>query len=126
GGRVSLPADPLASSLPVRGDPPAPTRRADRAADALQARAVPLPGTRHEPAAAADLWRFYNYRASVELLVRQLKGDYALGSIPTRYFFANETQSTASTPDDAFFTPDCSENRPATPHFADVRCAAST
>jgi Transposase DDE domain group 1 len=27
----------------------------------------------------------------VELLIRQLKGDYALGSIPTRHFFANET-----------------------------------
>jgi Transposase DDE domain group 1 len=25
------------------------------------------------------------------LLIRQLKGDYALGSIPTRHFFANET-----------------------------------
>jgi hypothetical protein len=38
-----------------------------------------------------NLWRFYNDRAGVELLVRQLKGDYALGSIPTRHFFANET-----------------------------------
>ena len=36
------------------------------------------------------LWRFYNDRAGVELLIRQLKGDYALGSIPTRHFFANE------------------------------------
>jgi hypothetical protein len=38
-----------------------------------------------------NLWRFYNDRAGVELLIRQLKGDYALGSIPTRHFFANET-----------------------------------
>src|SRR2546428_3434506 len=53
GGPVSLPADPLAPSVPLRGDPPASTRRADRATDALQARAVPLPGARHEPAAAA-------------------------------------------------------------------------
>jgi Transposase DDE domain group 1 len=37
------------------------------------------------------LWRFYNDRAGVELLIRQLKADYALGSIPTRHFFANET-----------------------------------
>jgi hypothetical protein len=37
-----------------------------------------------------NLWRFYNDRAGVELLIRQLKGDYALGSIPTRHFFANE------------------------------------
>jgi hypothetical protein len=36
------------------------------------------------------LWRFYNDRAAVELLIRQLKGDYALGSIPTHHFFANE------------------------------------
>jgi Transposase DDE domain group 1 len=37
------------------------------------------------------LWRFYNDRAGIELLIRHLKGDYALGSIPTRHFFANET-----------------------------------
>src|SRR5262245_56652343 len=38
-----------------------------------------------------NLWRFYNDRAGVELLIKQLKGDYVLGSIPTRHFFANET-----------------------------------
>jgi hypothetical protein len=38
-----------------------------------------------------NLWRFYNDRAGVELLIKQLKGDYALGNIPTRHFFANET-----------------------------------
>jgi hypothetical protein len=38
-----------------------------------------------------NLWRFYNDRAGIELIIRQLKGDYALGSIPTRHFFANET-----------------------------------
>jgi hypothetical protein len=38
-----------------------------------------------------NLWRFYNDRAGVELLIKQLKGDDALGSIPTRHFFANET-----------------------------------
>jgi hypothetical protein len=38
-----------------------------------------------------NLWRFYNNRAGIELLIRHLKGDYALGSIPTRHFFANET-----------------------------------
>jgi Transposase DDE domain group 1 len=37
------------------------------------------------------LWRFYNDRAGIELVIRQLKGDYAIGSIPTRHFFANET-----------------------------------
>lgn len=38
-----------------------------------------------------NLWRLYNDRAGVELVIKQLKGDYALGSIPTRHFFANET-----------------------------------
>lgn len=43
------------------------------------------------PLQPLNLWRFYNDRAGVELLIKQLKGDYALGSIPTRHFFANET-----------------------------------
>jgi hypothetical protein len=38
-----------------------------------------------------NLWRFYNDRAGIELVIRQLKGDYALGHIPGRHFFANET-----------------------------------
>lgn len=38
-----------------------------------------------------NLWRFDNDRAGVELLITQLKGDYALGRIPTRHFMANET-----------------------------------
>ncbi|HSL03999.1 MAG TPA: transposase [Nitrospiraceae bacterium] len=38
-----------------------------------------------------NLCLFYNHRAGVELLIKQLKGDYALGSIPARHFFANET-----------------------------------
>jgi hypothetical protein len=37
-----------------------------------------------------NLWRFYNDRAGIELLIRQLKGDYALGHIPTHHFFANQ------------------------------------
>lgn len=36
------------------------------------------------------LWRFYNDRAAVELIIKQLKGDYAAGAIPTRFFLANE------------------------------------
>ncbi len=43
------------------------------------------------PLLPLNLWRFYNDRAAVELIVKQLKGDYALGSIPSRHFFANET-----------------------------------
>jgi hypothetical protein len=43
------------------------------------------------PLTPLNLWRFYNDRAGVELLIKQLKGDYALGSIPTRHFFANDT-----------------------------------
>jgi hypothetical protein len=43
------------------------------------------------PVQPLNLWRLYNDRAGVELLIEQLKGDYALGSIPTRHFMANET-----------------------------------
>jgi hypothetical protein len=43
------------------------------------------------PLQPLNLWRFYNDRAGVELLIKQLKGDYALGRIPTRHFMANET-----------------------------------
>lgn len=38
-----------------------------------------------------NLWRFYNDRAGVESLIKQLTGDYALGRIPTRHLFASET-----------------------------------
>jgi len=38
-----------------------------------------------------NLWRFYNDRAGVELIIKQLKGEYMLGNIPTRHFLANET-----------------------------------
>jgi hypothetical protein len=38
-----------------------------------------------------NLWRFYNDRAGIELVIRQLKGDYALGHIPGHHFIANET-----------------------------------
>jgi len=37
-----------------------------------------------------NTWRFYNGRAAVELIIKELKGDYPLGKIPTKYFAANE------------------------------------
>lgn len=37
-----------------------------------------------------NTWKFYNGRASVELIIKELKGDYPLAKIPTRYFAANE------------------------------------
>ena len=37
-----------------------------------------------------NTWRFYNGRAAVELIIRELKGDYPLGKIPTKHFAANE------------------------------------
>ena len=37
-----------------------------------------------------NLWRFYNQRATAELIIRELKDAYALGKIPTRDFAANE------------------------------------
>lgn len=38
-----------------------------------------------------NLWRFYNQRATAELIIRELKDAYALGKIPTHDFLANET-----------------------------------
>jgi hypothetical protein len=37
-----------------------------------------------------NLWRFYNQRATAELIIRELKDAYALGKIPTHDFAANE------------------------------------
>jgi hypothetical protein len=37
------------------------------------------------PLQPLNLWRFYNDRAGIELIIKQRKGDYALGSIPTRH-----------------------------------------
>jgi len=37
-----------------------------------------------------NTWKFHNGRASVELIIKELKGDYPLGKIPTKYFSANE------------------------------------
>src|SRR5882724_4202591 len=37
-----------------------------------------------------NLWRFYNGRAAIERIIRELKGNYPLGRIPTRHFLANE------------------------------------
>jgi hypothetical protein len=42
------------------------------------------------PLQPLNLWRFYNDRAGVELIIKQLKADYTLGNIPTRHFRANE------------------------------------
>jgi hypothetical protein len=39
---------------------------------------------------ALNTWRFYNGRAAVELIIKELKGDYPLGKIPTKHFAANE------------------------------------
>jgi hypothetical protein len=37
-----------------------------------------------------NTWKFYNGRAAIELIIKELKGDYPLGKIPTKYFAANE------------------------------------
>jgi len=38
-----------------------------------------------------NVWKFYNGRAAVELIIKELKADYPLAKIPTRHFAANET-----------------------------------
>ncbi len=37
-----------------------------------------------------NTWKFYNGRAAVELVIKELKGNYPLGKIPTKHFAANE------------------------------------
>lgn len=37
-----------------------------------------------------NTWKFYNKRAGIELIIKELKDDYPLGKIPTKYFAANE------------------------------------
>jgi len=86
---VPLSANPVAAPVSFRGGPSAGSRRADGATALFQ-----LGRYRYQVfvtnLSLQPLWRFYNDRAGVELLIRQLKGGYALGSIPTRHFFANE------------------------------------
>jgi hypothetical protein len=43
------------------------------------------------PLQPLNLGRFYNGRAGVERIIRELKGGYHLGKIPTHHFLANET-----------------------------------
>jgi hypothetical protein len=38
-----------------------------------------------------NIWRFYNGRAAVELIIKELKNDYPLAKIPTKHFAANES-----------------------------------
>ena len=40
--------------------------------------------------APLNCWKFYNKRAAVELIIKELKADYTLAKIPTKYFQANE------------------------------------
>ena len=42
------------------------------------------------PLKPLNLWRFYNQRATAELIIRELTDAYALGKIPTKDFAANE------------------------------------
>lgn len=37
-----------------------------------------------------NTWKFYNGRAGIELIIKELKGDYPLAKIPTKHFTANE------------------------------------
>ena len=37
-----------------------------------------------------NCWKFYNKRAAVELIIKELKHDYTLAKIPTKHFQANE------------------------------------
>ncbi len=36
------------------------------------------------------VWRLYNHRVAVELLIKELKGDFPLNKSPTKHLAANE------------------------------------
>jgi hypothetical protein len=38
-----------------------------------------------------NIWRFYNGRAGVELIIKELKNDYPIAKIPTKHFASNES-----------------------------------
>jgi hypothetical protein len=38
-----------------------------------------------------NIWRFYNGRAGVELIIKELKNDYPVAKIPTKHFASNES-----------------------------------
>lgn len=68
----------------------------DETAQAEQLTLFQLQGYRYQvlvtnlPLTPLNVWKFYNQRAGIEQLIRELKGDYGLGHIPTRHYLANE------------------------------------
>jgi hypothetical protein len=38
-----------------------------------------------------NIWRFYNGRAGVDLIIKELKNDYPVAKIPTKHFASNES-----------------------------------
>lgn len=40
---------------------------------------------------SAKPWKFYNARAAVELIIKELKADYLLAKIPTKHYASSET-----------------------------------
>jgi hypothetical protein len=83
--RVSLPAHPLARAYRFavirRAQPEEPGEQLTLFKLGRYHYQVLVTNLTLEP---LDLWRFYN-RAGIELVIRQLKGDYALGHVPTRH-----------------------------------------
>lgn len=43
------------------------------------------------PLKGENVWRFYNYRAVIENIIKELKLDFALSKIPAKKFLANQT-----------------------------------
>ncbi len=69
-----------------------PSRRTERATDIFQAWPISRASLGHDSASQLlNLWRFYDDRVEAELLIKQLNEDYALSSLFTRHFMANET-----------------------------------
>jgi hypothetical protein len=71
-------------------------RRPEPEDESEQLRLFKMAGYRYQvlvtnlPLKPLNLWRFYNDRAGVELVIKELKGDWAAGCIPTKFFQGNE------------------------------------
>src|SRR6266542_7128755 len=88
--RILLSTPSLVSSLPLRSYSTTSIRRVRPTADIVQTRELPQVLVTNLDLRPLNLWRFYNGRAGIERIIRELKGDYPLGKIPTRHFFAND------------------------------------
>ena len=86
-----LPASRLAPSLPFCGSTQEPARGRDRTTQLFTlGRYAYHAFVTNLHLRPLSIYRFYNDRATVELIIKELKADYPLAKIPTHQFAANE------------------------------------